>query len=202
MWRPSRRQMALGILLVGAVGFLVYSLRPPQAPEVKRKTKGAGALLETAKETLRPAAPADADWARYAALTGSNIFSEQRMLPPQPKPVKLPTPPPFPTPARPPEPPRPDVSGWSYVGYVTLDGKTIGILQNDTTHTCKYLAIGNEFMGATVEKVDREAMRLKSNGSVTTLSRPRDFPITPLSKGPGAPGAPAPPQPQPPRRSP
>ncbi len=200
MWRPSRRQIALGVLLVGAVGFLVYSLRPPQAPKGKSKAKGAGALLETAKEARRPAAPADADWKRYAALTGSNIFSEQRMLPPPPKPIKLP-PLPFPTPARPPEPPRPDVSGWSYVGYVTLDGKTIGILQNDTTHTCKYLAVGSDFMGATVEQVDREAMRLKSNGSVTTLSRPRDFPITPLSKGPGAP-TPAPPQPQPSRRGP
>ncbi len=199
MWRPNRRQAVLGVLLVGAIGFLIYSLRPPQAPVEKHKAKGAGVATETAKEALRPAAPADADWKRYAALTSSNIFSEQRMLPPAPKPVPLPTPPPFPSPPKPPEPPRPDVSGWSYVGYVTLDGKTIGILQNDTTHTCKYLAVGSDFMGATVERVDREAMRLRSNGSVTTLSRPRDFPIIPLS---GAAGVPAAPPPQPARRGP
>ena len=197
MWKPSRRRALLAVLFAAAVAFLLFSLRSPKAPGRERRRERAAAVKEAAKKALRPAAPADADWKRYAALADSNVFSEQRTLPPPPKPVKLPAPPPFPTVQKPPEPPPPDVSGWSYVGYVALDGETLGILQNDTTRACKYLAVGDEFMGASVERVDREAMRLKSGASVTTLSRPRDFPVTPLDKGPGPPGAPTP---QPPRR--
>ena len=75
-------------------------------------------------------------------------------------------------------------------GYVELDGEKFGLLQNETTHTCRFLAVGESFMGAEVEKLDREDIRLRVGTSRTTLSRPRDFSITPLKTATSAPKAP------------
>ena len=52
--------------------------------------------------------------------------------------------------AKPPQP-KVDLSGWSYMGYIELDDQKLGLLQNDTTHSCEYLAVGDSFMGAKVD---------------------------------------------------
>lgn len=93
----------------------------------------------------------------------------------------------------------PDLAGWSYVGYVRLDGVKLGVLQNDATGTVSFLGVGDTFMGAEVESLDRESIRLSAGSSSTTLSRPADFPVKPLERGPGAPGGPQPPQPAQPK---
>jgi hypothetical protein len=94
----------------------------------------------------------------------------------------LPQPPFPPTRPSPPVPHGPDFTGWSYVGYVTLDDLQLGVLQNDATVSCNFLAVGDHFLGAQVESLDRESIRFRSGSSSTTLSRPRDFSISPLGK--------------------
>ena len=190
MPKPNRRQSVLAILLVGAIAFLVISIRGSHPARRYRQgvvAKQAGEAAE-AKPTgnLQPAAPADTDFTRYASLASSNIFSEARSLPPPQ--VRRPTStPPFPTVRTPPRPLPPDLSGWSYAGCVTFSGDKLGVLkfgiiQNEATFSVDYLAVGDTFMGATVEALDQESIRIGKGAASTTLNRPRDFPIAPLSR--------------------
>ncbi|MBN1461855.1 MAG: hypothetical protein JXA57_20180 [Armatimonadetes bacterium] len=192
MSKVSPRHLLLALVLVASVLFLLNALRRTQQPtRPAASSTGQDAAVEgqpqdradTATE-LAFAAPADADFDRYAALARTNVFSERRTQPAPPK-QTTPVPPPPPLPNggdEKPTPPKIDVSEWNYVGYVTLDGKQLGIVQNETTRTCEYLAVGDEFMGAVVETVDRESMKLKAGSARTTMSRPRDFSMLPLEK--------------------
>jgi len=190
----SRTRIVLAILLVASVVFLLVSLRGGAPPESGKRAAGPGNQIPAAKDAarkLQPVAPADVDFRRYAALASSNVFSESRAKPAPPAASKKSVVPPpdwrGAATSPPPGPRKPDFSGWSYVGYVSLDGEKLGAVQNDATSTVQFLAAGDDFMGAEVESVDREAMRLKSGGSTTTLNRPRDFPVKPLdSAGAGA----------------
>jgi hypothetical protein len=193
MQRLNRRQAVLAILLAASVVFLLYSLRGgqparPQA-QARREEPAAPTSAGSPERKLPPAAPADTDFRRYASLASSSIFSETHNAPtsrPGAGKRVLP-PPPFPTPRpSPPVPPGPDLTGWSYVGYVTLDDQQLGVLQNDATVSCNFLAVGDNFLGAQVESLDRESIRFSSGSSSTTLSRPRDFPISPLGSGTAA----------------
>jgi hypothetical protein len=193
MRRLSRTRIALAILLAASVVFLLVSLRGGSPPGSGGRAAGAGkqgrGAAKEAGQELRPAAPADVDFRRYASLASSNIFSESRAKPVVPGAgKKVIEPPNWPRPdaAHPSGPPMPDFSGWTYVGYVALDGEKLGAIHNEATITVHFLAVGDDFMGAEVQSVDRESMRLSSGGSTTTLSRPRDFPVKPLDQAPGA----------------
>jgi hypothetical protein len=188
MQRLSRRQAVLAILLVGAIGFFIYALRSGR-PVGRPAASGRGSPAAqsggvAAEQKLRPAAPADADFRRYASLASSGIFSERKpSVAPQPKRGGLAPLPPFKRvtgPVPPVVPPAPNLTGWSYAGYVALDGEELGVVQNDSTMSCEYLAVGDRFMGAEVESLDRESIRLRSGASTTSLSRPRDFSVEPL----------------------
>jgi len=201
MPRPSPRYIVLALLLVASVAFLLVSLRGtggrPDAEGDRQEAKAADASRPQAQRPLDPAVPDDVDFGRYAELAQADVFSESRAAPPKPpKPAKPAPLPPLPgsEQAKPPEP-KANFSGWSYMGYIELDDRKLGLLQNDTTHTCEYLAVGDSFMGAKVEKLDREDIRLRVGSSRTTLSRPRDFSVTPLAKA--AASAPRPRQQQP-----
>jgi hypothetical protein len=201
MARLSRRQSVLAILLVAVIVFFVFSLQGGRS--VARPARHASATVgeEVAKPKapvkLQPATPADVDFRRYAALASSTVFSPTRTVPTPVGPVKPmpPLPPlewgprPLPPPPPPPVPRAPDLSGWSYVGFVTMGGDKLGplklgIVQNDTTLAVEYLTVGDTFMGARVDSFDRESIRVGSGAASATLSRPRDFPLTPLSGGP------------------
>jgi hypothetical protein len=191
MQRLNRRHLVLALLLAASVAFLLYSFRgtPPRRTEPGAAEASAATPGTEAKRPLQPAAPADADFSRYAALSQADIFSSNRSkpAPPAPKVKPVPPPPPFPgsETAKPAEK-KLDLSGWTYMGYVQLDDETLGVIRNDGTGACEYLAVGDSFMGAKVEQVDRDDMRLRSGTSQTTLSRPRDFPVTPLAPGGGS----------------
>ncbi len=192
MRKPSARHLALALLFAASVAFLLHSLRSAAPlPSSEGGDSQTAPISSEPTRRLQPAVSAEVDFGRYAALANTNVFSERRSEPPPKKPEKPKPPPPLPgseqSKAR---EPKPDVAGWSYVGYIKVDGKPLGILQNDTTHTSKCLAVGDSFQGATVEKIDREAMVLGSGSSRTTLSRPRDFPVTPLDKTAGRERAP------------
>jgi hypothetical protein len=199
MPRVSSRNLLLALLLAASVAFLLHALRGPKAarPPVQERVaeseSGRRTPRSTAEGEVASAAPADADFGRYAALARIDLFSKQR-TPPKKQTTPLPPPPPLPKNGNEKPPARKiDFAGWTYVGYIALDGKELGILQNDTTHTCEYLAVGDKFLGATVEALDRESMKLKSGRSRTTLSRPRDFSVVPLDTAAAA----RPPRPQP-----
>jgi len=194
MPRFNPRHIVLALLLAASIAFLLISVRGTRSRLTVQgdwqEAKAADASQPQVERPLEPAVPADVDFGRYAKLAQDDIFSERRAEPPPtPKPPKPAPLPPLPgsEQAKPPEP-KVDFSGWSYMGYIELDDRKLGLLQNDTTHTCEYLAVGDSFMGAKVERLDREDIRLRVGASRTTLSRPRDFSVTPLAKA----AAPAP----------
>ena len=188
MRRPSQRHIVLALLLVASIAFLLVSLRGtgsrPGAEGDHQETSAVDASQMQAERPLDRAVPVEADFGRYAKLAQADVFSERRAEPPKKKKKSKPEPLPPLRGSEEAKPPKPkiDFSGWSYMGYIELDGQKLGLLQNDTTHTCEYLAVGDSFMGAKVEKLDREDIRLRQGSSRTTLSRPRDFSVTPLKK--------------------
>jgi hypothetical protein len=194
MRKLSRTQIVLAVLLAASAVFLLVSLRGMPPRESGGRATGRGkqgrAAAKEAGQELQPAAPADVDFRRYASLASSNVFSENRSRPAVPGAGKknVIEPPKWPQPdaTQPSGPPMPDFSGWTYVGYVALDGEKLGAIQNEATSAVHFLAVGDDFMGAEVQSVDRESMGLRSGGSTTTLSRPRDFPVKPLDNLGGA----------------
>jgi len=195
---PSRRHVVMAALLLGSAAFLLYSLRSARLPG-GTGTQGLGPAdasrqqAKAADEPLRPAAPPDVGYARYSALAERSLFSRRTRVPPPPKkPDKLPEPPPFDKPGDEDEPrsKMPDFTGWSYVGYVIIDGQQFGIVQNESNQSCECLPVGESFLGAEVEDITRESIKFKSGSRRSTLSRIRDFPVAPLDKGAAAAGAP------------
>lgn len=195
MPKPSRRHMVMAVLLLGSVGFLFYSLHSVGLPRsgAARDTTGEGTSPEqtsASDASLMPAAPGDVDYERYRALAQRSVFSERgRVKTPPKKPEKLPEPPPFDKPDH--EESRstmPDFTGWSYVGYVVIDGTKFGIVQNESNQSCECLPEGKSFLGAEVGEVARQSIEFKSGSRRSTLSRIRDFPVAPLDKGATAAG--------------
>jgi hypothetical protein len=125
------------------------------------------------------------DYSRYKRLAERSVFEPRRPPPPPPtktekKPQKQPDLPKFPK-----NPPRPrlDLTGWSYVGYVVFDDVKVGIVQHESSDSVEYLTTGGQWLGAEVTEVTDELIRLTPGDSGgTTLSRERDFPVTPLDK--------------------
>jgi hypothetical protein len=199
------RYLMLAVMGLAAVMFLVYTLvtvRRGAGGGLEASGKGEGeasAGSASGKPRLVAAAPPSADMSRYQLLIDHNIFQPSGPKPPKEEPRRTVSPPPplprnggtsGPAP-RESGPRRPDVSGWTYVGYVILDGETLGIVQNESNRSCQYLAVGDTVLGAEVETVTGEEMLLKAGASKVTLSRNRDFSVVPLDKGPSArPGQP------------
>ncbi|UCC69414.1 MAG: hypothetical protein JSV79_05740 [Armatimonadota bacterium] len=184
---PSRRQALLGVLLVASVAFLLYSLRSSR-PRVTGGGDPAAQVASGAGEQEIAAVPSsipdDVDFSRYRQLSQTNIFSARRSAPPEEpkgKSKPLPTPPPI-------KPPKsagnrtkqPDFTGWTYTGYIAIGGEKRGILQNESSDSYRDVPVGGKFLGATVEEVTGEGIRLRSGSSVTTLSTPDLFPVVPL----------------------
>lgn len=205
MRKPEARHVILAILLCASAAFLVYSLvggRP--SPVERARASGQddqGSGDSTAAPALQAAAPDAADLKRYQIVLDRDLFKTGASRPPQQTKPPLPVPPlnkPKPTPA-PPKPAVADFTGWSYVGYVVLDGTKIGLLHHESSNSCEYRAVGEEFLGAKVESIDGEDLRLRAGSSQVTLSRERDFALLPLDKAP-QPSTPTPERPTPPMR--
>lgn len=178
----------LGVLLVAAIGFLGYTMLAIRRPAGEQAARRGQAAAKTKGRGATPlwAAPADAAFARYEPMVKRDLFS------PAPPRAQVPTSGTGLPPLRTPQPPAPsaktpaaagvDVSGWAYVGYVVLGGVTYGLLQNDANRAFEQVPVGGSFLGAKVEKVTSEEITLSSAGAPITLTVPRDFPVTPLSK--------------------
>jgi hypothetical protein len=184
---PSGRHAVLGVLLVASAAFLLYSLRSSR-PRVTSGDDVAAQVASGAGEqeiaAVPPSTPDDVDFSRYRQLSQTNIFSARRSAPPkEPKKTSkpLPTPPPIkPTNSTSPRTKQPDFTGWTYTGYIAIGGEKRGILQNESSDSYRDVPVGGKFLGATVEEVTGEGIRLRSGSSVTTLSTPDLFPVVPL----------------------
>lgn len=196
--KRSPRSTMLMVGLLAAVVVLVYTLtsnRPPRAGDAgssRRERRAAQAAEASEAAPLRPAAPPDADFDRYAQVARLDLFSVRRQAPSPARRETLPLPPepPRPRPEPEPRPERergPDTSGWSYVGYITVDDKVYGIVQNESTGASEFLLVGGEFLGATVMSATREELRLRAGSRTVTLSRTNDYGLTPLHRGPARP---------------
>lgn len=195
---PSRRRVILAVLLCASVVFLLFSLRSIRPPAAQARPQATSADEEKRTALAIPAAaPADVDFSRYQDLAKRNIFAERAPGGSPPKETR-PGPPPVLPPFVPPSPPTPklDLSGWSYLGYVVLDGKKLGILSQERSGRCEYVPVGGEFLGARVEDVNDQTIRFSFDSSQTTLSRARDFVVTPLEKRAAPAGPRPPPRPQ------
>jgi hypothetical protein len=182
--------MLMGILLLSAVVFLLYSMR-----DAGRNTdEGAPAPSSAddaaqsghAQLALLPAAPPDVSLERYEDLGQRSIFASRRARSAPkdaPKPQPVPPPPPFPEPNNAARRKKPvDLAGWAYAGHVLLDDDKIGIVQHESSTTVEWLRVGDELLGAKVTEIDGKLIRFGSGSGKNELSRERDFPVTPLDK--------------------
>lgn len=199
MSRPSGKHVIYGVLLLASIAFLLYSVRTAKTGAGAGESLAAGRSSDAGQQQIAAAIPAavpdDVDFDRYRDLARTNIFSSQRApaapTPTQavkgtdalPKFTKDAVPPPA---AATPAPKRPDFAGWTYAGYVVINGEKRGLLQNDSSDTGKDLAVGDTFLGATVEEVTGRTIRLRSGRSPTTLNIPELFPIVPLDSSASA----------------
>ena len=212
MKKLKPKQLGLIAVLVASIAFLFYTMTssPPASGKKRRATHKAlaAALPESARPAIA-AAPADAEFGRYEIILKRDPFNlpkpppppQVKFLPPlQPRPAPpQPTPPPQPAPA----PQPPSFPGWSYVGYIEINGKMMGILQNLSDRTVEYLAVGDGFRGATVTEVTATQISLKAGvAPPAVLARSQNFDLIPLDKGASGsqsrPGRPSPAA-QPPR---
>ena len=213
MARLSSSQLRLGGGLVVAAVLLVYTLNSGQQPAPtieKHKPRMRTTVVaqqdagQQAAAPLRWAAPSDADFGRYEPIAARDIFSPPKPKVEKPKPVR-PAPPPLVPPigprlgirgpngelidTRPPAPrpaPPPTLTGWTYVGYLTINGTTRAILQSDSSDTVQSPEVGTDFQGFHVVSADGEEAVLTAGGGRTTLKRTKDFPILPLGKSAAA----------------
>jgi len=191
MRRPSPKGALLGVLLFASVAFLLYSLQSARprltaADDAPARAEEGGEAQQPA-EPLAPAAPADVEFARYQELASRNVFSLRRTSAPPPKNDNEEKPPLSPLPRfddpeeKPPTPLKMSgFAGWTYTGYMTVNGEKRAILESDSSDSWEDVVVGDSFQGATVIEVTGEAIRLKSGSSVTTLTTTDKFPVTPL----------------------
>lgn len=192
--------MVLAIVLCAAAAFLVYTLNSARPPQAKGRRTARRAITTAAPITmaqaLPPAAPADVEYSRYEVIVQRNVFAPPAPPPPpvrkQPLPPLRITPPkpsnPTP-PGPPPPPPPPSFPGWSYLGYVEINGKMLGILENAGDRSVEYVAVGDTFRGAKVDQVTPKQVQLSAGGAPATLARTETFNLVPLTKA-AAPGKP------------
>ncbi len=204
MPRLSGKLAIYGALLLASAAFLLYSVLTAGSRAGSGERLSAGRTGDAGEQRIAAAIPAavpdDVSFDRYRDLARTNVFSDRQAsaAPTPTAPTKAVQPlPNFGTPAS--SPPtatatskQPDFAGWTYAGYVLINDKKRGLLQNDSSDTGKDLAVGDTFLGATVEEVAGRTIRLRSGKSVTTLSIPELFPIVPLDNSASATAPPRP----------
>lgn len=198
MPKLSGKHAVYGVLLLASIAFLLYSVQSARTGAGAGEGLAAGRTGDAGEQRIAaiPAAvPDDVDFGRYRDLARTNIFSDQRAsAAPKvtqtvkgtdslPKFTRDPVPPPATDTAA---PKQPAFAGWTYAGYVLVNGEKRGLLQNDSSDTGKDFAVGDKFLGATVEEVTGQTIRLRSGKVVTTLRISDQYPIVPLDNSASA----------------
>jgi len=192
MRKVSPRHVFLGLLLCGAVAYLAVTVRTtPRPAAATQPKKPAPTGTQVAKAEQGPVdlkLPEEAEFSSYQGMVARDIFSPPK--PPQPK-ALLPTPPlPSGTGPKPPDaapkPKPPDLSGWSYAGYIVIGDQKIGVLQNEGNNSMMELPLGEplgaQFPGAKVQEITSDEIVITSPRGEVRLSTPRDFPVLSLGK--------------------
>lgn len=204
MPRLSGKLAIYGALLLASAAFLLYSVLTAGSRAGSGERLSAGRTGDAGEQRIAAAIPAavpdDVDFDRYRDLARTNVFSDRQAsaAPISTAPTKAVQPLPnfggsvSSPPAATATSKQPDFAGWTYAGYVLINDKKRGLLQNDSSDTGKDLAVGDTFLGATVEEVAGRTIRLRSGKSVTTLSIPELFPIVPLDNSASATAPPRP----------
>ena len=181
----TARNIVLFVALLASAAFLMYSLTATRPSRLGESDEGGDKQLPADDSVLTvAAAPADADLGRYRTVISRNIFAPYK--PPAPKRDNSALPPiGKATTPKPPEPPKPktpkvDVAGWSYVGYMTINGVRHGLIESESTRSWEQLKEGESFQGAKVEKIDATEIRFASGSTHVSLSRSERFPVLPL----------------------
>jgi len=199
-------------MLCGAIAYLAFVVKSASRSAAGNRSKEGASATDQAARTKREAddlkLPEQQQFARYQETIARNIFAP----PASPKPPdakKVLPPPPLQEPAKTVSRPKlqpPDLSGWSYVGYMVIGDQRIGVLQNDGNDSMKEVPLGSQFLGAQVESIGSDEIVFTSPGGNVRLSTPRDFPVVSLSKSsagaPSRPPRPAPGPPSPPGQAP
>ncbi len=192
MRKVSARQVFLGLLLCGAIAYLAVTIRAtprPAAGAQPRKPTPTGTQVAKAEQgPVDLKLPEEAQFSSYGGMVARDIFSPPK--PPEPAAV-LPTPPLPGTGPKPPDttpkPRPPDLSGWSYVGYMVIGNQKIGMLQNEGNNSMMEAPLGEplgaQFPGAKVQEITSDEIVISSPRGEVRLSTPRDFPVLSLSKG-------------------
>lgn len=180
-------------------------VRPAPAAEA-----GEGVRIEPAEKKAE-AAPAGPAFDRYRRLLEQNPFSPRlpKKLPVPPPPlvgpptppvlpavdkpaeVKKPEVPPVAAPPKAPEAPDP-LKDWVYSGTVAIGDDVYAVLENKSTKQGRYLKLGENLEGATIESIAQDQLSVTLNGVPRTLAKSTAFGATPLSAGGGGGTPPAP----------
>ena len=127
------------------------------------------------------------DFSQYAVLSRSNIFGERGQGSdqgrPHPEPVKalpefpqsLLASPPGSGPASRSAAADP-LSGWSYSGYMLVDGEKIAVIENRQTGEGHFLRKGESLRQATVSEITEEEVRFARGGKTRALAVTRQGP--------------------------
>ena len=135
----------------------------------------------------------------YTGSVRGSMFTAPQ--PPEPKPVPVVV---VKKPAPPVVKPAPPVivevkpfAEWTYTGTVQMDNTVMALLENTRTKEGQYVQQGDTFMGAQVESVSPQEVRLSSAGKPTMLAKSDNITVTPLDRsaayltaGPAQPGQP------------
>jgi hypothetical protein len=186
-------------------------------PDASAAAATTTSAAESAADTRRTGAssPAPASFDRYRRLLELNPFSPRlpkKVAPPvitpvnpppvippvgpggeKPAEVKKPDAPPAPPAV--PAPPDP-LKDWVYSGTVAIGGDVYAVVENKANKQGRYVKVGDDFEGATVDQVAQSDLVITLNGQSRTLPKSTAFNVTPLNGaggaapggGPGAPG--------------
>lgn len=125
--------------------------------------------------------------AGYGQAIRQNLFSA-----PQPAPPRPPAPPEKPAPAAvvPPAPPPDPLADAVYAGSVTVDGRTMALIENRSSHEGEYVVAGGQWRGFEVQSTAPGQVTLMVNGAPRTLIVSDALNVVPLSSSaPGGEGA-------------
>ena len=215
----NKRYLVLGVLLAASMGLLLFVLLSGEESSTRAtrdRTRREGRRASADRTPAAPPLPNEVDWARYDVVLKRGVFGQapapaqgrsgagpgRQGLPSfQPATPTLSGPVAPVVPPQPPPEPAPSFSGWTYSGFVEVDGKAHAILRNDAERMQVTVTEGEAFRGGTVAKITPQEVRLRAGSRETALARPEWFPLLPLDKTAVSSGTESTPQPQgPPQR--
>jgi hypothetical protein len=77
---------------------------------------------------------------------------------------------------------RSPAEGWTYAGYVVLDGEPMAVLQEPNSGQAAFLHLGENFRGGQVEEITPTAVRIEFGENVQILPKSEEYNTVPLNE--------------------